>query len=396
MKKIISLLLLAGILLTAVSCSKAEKSGTTTTTAAQGEPEPADDTLMVNEAYAKLDLSKYMKLPELSELKIALSDLEEKYNYEVQLILENNATYKDTEEGYVAADGDQVNIHYKGYAANESDNISEDTLKNMSNMEYDDDGTLLDGDDLVLGSGSFIGAYESEEHPEKNHPGFEEQLEGMKVGETRTIIVTFPDNYGNSEELRGMEVKFDVTVNEIKQVILPELTDEMVATYTNMQYKTIADFRAYVLDYYKGTLAYDKIMEVAEFTSHPTDLLDAEITTYVYDYIEYTYGDKELTDAEVKVIFDEQYKNASESAKATVESKLVLEYLCRQLNVQLTYGEYKKLRAADFEQYAMYYMYYLGLTTEEEVEEYFGREQMVLQYKHDKVLKLLPHKVVFE
>jgi trigger factor len=397
MKKFLTLLLLGAILMSAVSCSQSKpKNDATTTTATQGAPEPADDTLMVNEAYEKLDLKQYVKLPALSELKISQADLDKNYDYEVKLVLENNATYKDTEEGYVAADGDQVNIHYKGYAANESDNISEDTLKNMTNMDYDDDGTLLDGDDLVLGSGSFIGAYESEEHPEKNHPGFEEQLVGMKAGETRTIIVTFPDSYGNSTELQGVEVKFDVTVNAIKQVVLPELTDDMVAAYTNMQFKTIADFKAYVLDFYKGTMAYDKIMEVVEFAELPTDLVDAEITAYVYKYIEQTHPNEQLTDAEIKVIYDEQYDTAKENAESTVESKLVLEYLCRELSVQLTYGEYKKLRAADFQQYAMYYYYYMGLTTEEEVEEYFGRDQMVLQYKHDKVLEILRKQIVAE
>ncbi|MBO5778418.1 MAG: FKBP-type peptidyl-prolyl cis-trans isomerase [Clostridia bacterium] len=395
MKKLLSLLLLGGILLTAVSCSAADKAPGTTTADGK-EPEPSDDTLMISEGYEKLDLSKYVKLPALSEIKISLAELEEKYNYEVKLMLQSNATYKDTEEGYVAADGDQVNIHYKGYAANESDKIDENTLKNMTNMEYDDDGKLLDGDDLVLGSGSFIGAYESEEHPENNNPGFEEQLVGMKVGETRTITVTFPDSYGNSADLQGKVVKFDVTVNAIKQVILPELTDEMVATYTQMEYKTIADFRAYVLEYYKGTMSYDAIMEVVEFPTLPTELVDKEITAYVYDYIEYMHGDKELTDAEIKTIFDEQYDTASEVAEDTVESKLVLEYLCRQLNIQLTYGEYKKLRNEDYTKYADYYYYYMGITSEEALEEYYGREQMSLQYKHDKVLKILPDKVVFE
>jgi hypothetical protein len=170
----------------------------------------------------------------------------------------------------------------------------------------------------------------------------------------------------------------------------------MVAAYTNMQFKTIADFKAYVLDFYKGTMAYDKIMEVVEFAELPTDLVDAEITAYVYKYIEQTHPNEQLTDAEIKVIYDEQYDTAKENAESTVESKLVLEYLCRELSVQLTYGEYKKLRAADFQQYAMYYYYYMGLTTEEEVEEYFGRDQMVLQYKHDKVLEILRKQIVAE
>ena len=281
MKKLLSLLLLGSMLLSLASCSKSEsKAPATSTTATTKEPEPSDDTVLISEGYAQLDLSKYMKVPAFSEIKLSLAELEEKYDYEVKLILQNNSTYTDTEEGYAAADGDKVNIHYKGYAANESDKISEDTLKGMTNMRYDSEDKLMAGDDLVLGSDSFIGAYESEEHPEKNHPGFEEQLVGMKAGETRTIIVTFPDNYGNSAELRGVEVKFDVTVNKIQKGSTLELTDDMVATYTQMQFKTIEEFRAYVLEFYKSSMAYEGIVAAVEFTSHPTDLLDKEITAY--------------------------------------------------------------------------------------------------------------------
>ena len=53
---------------------------------------------------------------------------------------------------------------------------------------------------LVLGSGRFV-------------PGFEEQLIGMEVGETRNIDITFPQNY--YPELAGQDVVFTVTVNEI-------------------------------------------------------------------------------------------------------------------------------------------------------------------------------------
>jgi FKBP-type peptidyl-prolyl cis-trans isomerase (trigger factor) len=397
MKKILSLLLLGTMLLSVASCSQSKpKAPTTSTTGVQKEPEPSDDTVLISEGYAQLDLSKYVKAPALSEIKLSLAELEEKYNYEIKLILQNNATYTDAEEGYAAANGDKVNIHYKGYAANESDNISESTLNNMTNMRYDSEDKLMAGDDLVLGSGSFIGAYESEEHPEKNHPGFEDQLIGMKAGETRTIIVTFPDSYGNGPELQGVEVKFDVTVNSIKKGSTPELTDEMVATYTQMEYKTIADFRAYVLEVYKSSMAYEAFANAVEFITHPVELLDKEITASIYEYIEQIYGNEKLTDAEIKKIFDEQYEAASKNAKIAVEEKLVLEYLCRQLGVELTYGEYKKLRGDDFQKYATYYYYYFGITSEAQVEEYFGREQLVLQFKHEMVLKLLTEKVVFE
>lgn len=55
---------------------------------------------------------------------------------------------------------------------------------------------------LKLGSGTFV-------------PGFEEQLVGAKVGETRDINITFPENY--VPNLAGKDVVFKVTVKEIKK-----------------------------------------------------------------------------------------------------------------------------------------------------------------------------------
>ena len=54
---------------------------------------------------------------------------------------------------------------------------------------------------LEIGSGTFI-------------PGFEEQLIGIKSGDTKTITVTFPENYG-STDLAGKEVTFDVSINHL-------------------------------------------------------------------------------------------------------------------------------------------------------------------------------------
>jgi trigger factor len=60
------------------------------------------------------------------------------------------------------------------------------------------DGGSAQDVDLVLGSGSFI-------------PGFEEQIEGMKVGDNKTIKVTFPDEYA-APNLAGKAATFDVTL----------------------------------------------------------------------------------------------------------------------------------------------------------------------------------------
>ncbi len=68
---------------------------------------------------------------------------------------------------------------------------------------------------LKIGSNTFI-------------PGFEEQLIGMKKGETKEINVTFPKDY-QAEELKGAKATFKVTVNEIKEIKVPELDKDFFA-----------------------------------------------------------------------------------------------------------------------------------------------------------------------
>lgn len=65
---------------------------------------------------------------------------------------------------------------------------------------------------LEIGSKTFI-------------PGFEEQLVGLKAGEEKVVVVTFPSDYP-SEDLKGCEVTFKVKINEVKTKSIPELNGE--------------------------------------------------------------------------------------------------------------------------------------------------------------------------
>lgn len=65
---------------------------------------------------------------------------------------------------------------------------------------------------LTIGSNTFI-------------PGFEEQLIGMKTGDSKEIEVTFPEEY-HSEELKGQPATFKVKINEVKEVKIPELNKD--------------------------------------------------------------------------------------------------------------------------------------------------------------------------
>ncbi len=76
------------------------------------------------------------------------------------------------------------------------------------------EGGTAEGYDLELGSGAFI-------------PGFEEQVEGMKIGESKDITVKFPEDY-QAEELKGKEAVFAIKLNKITEKKYPELDDEFV------------------------------------------------------------------------------------------------------------------------------------------------------------------------
>ena len=67
---------------------------------------------------------------------------------------------------------------------------------------------------MELGSGRFI-------------PGFEEQVEGMNIGEEKDITVKFPDDYG-AENLKGKNAVFHIKLHEIKAKELPEINDEFI------------------------------------------------------------------------------------------------------------------------------------------------------------------------
>lgn len=71
-------------------------------------------------------------------------------------------------------------------------------------------------------------------------PGFIEGLIGMKVGETRTIPVQFPEQSAKVE-LRGVNALFDVTINALKDKVLPELNDEFAKKATESE--TLEDLK---------------------------------------------------------------------------------------------------------------------------------------------------------
>lgn len=91
------------------------------------------------------------------------------------------------------------------------------------------DGGKAEGFQLEIGSGQFI-------------LGFEEQMIGMKKGETRELNLTFPENYG-AADLAGADVVFKVTVHKIEEKKEAELNDAFVASLNAPGIETIDQLR---------------------------------------------------------------------------------------------------------------------------------------------------------
>ena len=75
-------------------------------------------------------------------------------------------------------------------------------------------------------------------------PGFAEQLAGMSVGETRTINVRFPEDYG-SAELAGKDAEFEVTAKALKQFETPVADDALA---TELGFEDLEDLKKFVRD----------------------------------------------------------------------------------------------------------------------------------------------------
>ena len=142
MKRIFSLVMILGLMLTLCSCGKQER-------------------ILYN-----VDLDKYVELGDYKKIKIDTKsdDFKETYDSIISQHVETNDLYVTKTEGKVA-DSDVANIDYEG----KKDGVAFE-------------GGTAKGYDLEIGSGSFI-------------DGFEEGLVGVEIGDTVDLNLTFPKDY---------------------------------------------------------------------------------------------------------------------------------------------------------------------------------------------------------
>lgn len=147
------------------------------------------------EVYPEVELNNLDKIAvERPDVEVTDADLDEMF----ETLQKQHQTWKENKRK--TKKGDRLTLDFTG---------------RIDGAEFD--GGKAEGFELELGAGRMI-------------PGFEKEITGMKVGEEKTIKVTFPDDY-HAENLKGKEAEFDIVVHKTEGPVLPKVDDEFAKLF---------------------------------------------------------------------------------------------------------------------------------------------------------------------
>lgn len=234
---------------------------------------------------------------------------------EIQRLRERNARYIEVTDRPVQ-EGDEVNLDYCG---------------KIDGVAFE--GGTAQKQTLVIGSHTFI-------------PGFEEQLVGMNLEETKDIQVTFPEDY-HAEDLKGKNAVFTCTVHGISVKQLPEVDDEFAKDAS--EFSTMEEFKADIrktLQAKNDKLAADQdesklvetIVENAKMEI-PDVMIEEQIDDYVQDFrYQLSYQGLSLENYFKYTNSDMQQlrSNYRERAQKAVRTRLVFEEIVKAEKIKAT------------------------------------------------------------
>lgn len=227
-KRILAVLSLAALCLTASSCQLSEMLGKDTTDTSAGDTTPSDttagsgaDTEAVEAMdFSTVDVLQYITLGQYKGLEAVLKVeqvTEEMVETELKNIVAANGSYEQITDR-ATVEGDTLNIDFRGF---------------LDGVQFQ--GGTADGQSITLSDQSgYI-------------DGFADGLIGAMPGTTVTLDLTFPDPYSVNPDMAGKAVVFEVDVNYILgEYIDAELSDAFVVTYTGGDLSTVAELRSFV------------------------------------------------------------------------------------------------------------------------------------------------------
>jgi len=270
---------------------------------------------------ASFEIKPEVKLGQYKELaveKLSAEVKEEELDAEIEKMRQRHAKLIVVEDE-AAGEGDLLTIDFVGKVAGEP-------FEGGTGENYP----------LELGSHTFIA-------------GFEEQLIGVKTGETKDVVVTFPAEY-QTESLAGQEAVFTVTVKEIKRKELVPLDDEFAkdvsefATLQELRQDTankLKEKAAKKAEYELRRTVVKKVAENAE-VEIPESMIENRINQMINDFAfrlsQQGIPFEKYLDV-TKNNLEELKKTYRPEAEALVKADLVLEKIAKEENIQATAQE---------------------------------------------------------
>ncbi|MCR6672492.1 trigger factor [Devosia ginsengisoli] len=302
--------------------------------AAQPKVDLPDDQAVINDVLdGKADLAfevEYEVLPPVTLMKLdgikldrpVIDITDEEVTAEVNRVFAQNRGYTDKGDEGIVENGDRLGLSFVG---------------KIKGKPFD--GGTSDHAHLTVGAGEFI-------------PGFEEQLVGMKKGETREIDVTFPKDY-QSDELAGKKAQFEVTILHVDGPNQGELDDEFAQ---RLGVENVEAMRAAVKTQMEAALAsmsrqhmkrqiLDALDDGHKFDV-PAQLVDAEFNT-IWQRVEHevqSHGRSFEDEGTTEEAAREQYRKIAERR---VRLGLVVAEIGNQNEVEVTEEEHQQALIAE-------------------------------------------------
>lgn len=305
----------------------------------------------------EVKLGKYTDLKVKKEtVKVTKEEIEDSINHMREHYKENV-----TKEGKIKK-GDIAIIDFEGF----KDGVA---FKGGKGENYS----------LEIGSNTFI-------------PGFEDQLVGMKAGEEKDINLKFPEDY-HAEDLKGQDVVFKVKVNEVKEVVIPELDKEFfedlgmdgIDTKEKLEAQVKENIAAQKEKKAEDKYTDDLLAEVAKNSELevPEVMVHDESHRMVHEYernlqmqglsLEQFFKFTGMSEAKLMAEYEEQ-------AKKRVTYRLILDAIIKKEKIDATDKEVDK----EIDEISKKY----NMTKEEFINQY-GTETIKYEIKFNKVIDLL-------
>ncbi|MGH9313254.1 MAG: trigger factor [Vicinamibacterales bacterium] len=187
-----------------------------------------------------------------------------------------------------------------------------------------------------------------------NPPGFDAELAGLRVGESRQFTLTYPGDYA-IKELAGSSVAYGVAVRAIKRRVVPPLDDEFakdLGEYDSLDAlrgRVREDLEHQALHEADRELRADMLRQLASRVGFeaPASLVDREIDRRVEDFVR-RLTEQQIDPMRTNINWEEFRDRQREPAAEAVRGALVLDEVARREG--LTVGETEVSR--EVERYA--------------------------------------------